>query len=617
MSTGRHVIEEKLGEIATPEIYRRNAFRVLGLRTDASPTDVRRIGKRLETALKVGSEIKVSRVPPYSAEITVDEVTAAIHVLQDPINRIVHELFWFWPMEAEGSDDRAILLLEQNDPNGAIAIWNEAITTKRKRSKATHNLAMLFHTWALWFENLHKKGQLAQDDIAKMANYWELAYHYWYQSIGYPGFRVQLETRIAEISDPRLTPESAEVIDDALINSVIRISVGVAIAHATSGHTKSAHTTFARLREGPFDKDSIYQVVKECILPETERVKAACKNVGAELKDEPKLGHALANRLVKDTALPLSTLDVFVTYDEEETAEDSEEDIEDEEIECYEPASALKLIVDQTYDLVADTIETCAGQFVQATHEWREVGSILHLARRFARSQLLISRLDEAIVNVESSMDAVDNAHASVLVGQANEATEHGDYSKAADLLKRAWEICKDKTYKQQIYGWWQSAKVQPSAENADTKDHISTHARTSNWRKSLPYLIIIAIVVFIFVNDQISRRDLVSTRSAIELERSELRGMEGEIAGLDSVLGIMKNELQSYRAQVNKFEWQIANGLDVNKLAYDAALKRHNELVKRHNALVADRISKYSLYDAKLKSFNERVRQYNAGARR
>src|SRR4051812_26186182 len=86
-------IRSGMRDVATPQLYRRNAFRITGLPTDADARTVRRRQQKVNAALQVGADVDLGHDLPVDAT----EVARAFEVvLGDPRRRLVDELFWWW-----------------------------------------------------------------------------------------------------------------------------------------------------------------------------------------------------------------------------------------------------------------------------------------------------------------------------------------------------------------------------------------------------------------------------------------------------------------------------------------------------------------------------------------
>ncbi|WP_344320778.1 hypothetical protein [Streptomyces macrosporus] len=89
-----------LREVAGTELYRRNAFRVTGLPTDADRRAVRRRQQQVLTALQVGADLDLGT--PGGPPADLDTVRNAFdRLLGDPRRRLVDEFFWLWGTPAE------------------------------------------------------------------------------------------------------------------------------------------------------------------------------------------------------------------------------------------------------------------------------------------------------------------------------------------------------------------------------------------------------------------------------------------------------------------------------------------------------------------------------------
>lgn len=84
-------------EVAGPQMYRRNPFRITGLATSATAREVRRRRSAVLDGLAIGvtggfADPRMPLPEPLAAA----EVRAAFDTLASPDRRLVHELFWWW-----------------------------------------------------------------------------------------------------------------------------------------------------------------------------------------------------------------------------------------------------------------------------------------------------------------------------------------------------------------------------------------------------------------------------------------------------------------------------------------------------------------------------------------
>ena len=136
---------EPLLELASPAVYRRNLFRVLGLPITATAKDVqreqnrRRMQEKLGIAAANGSRGPLDLDPPPTEE----DIRGAMERLNRPIDRLLDEIFWFWPTNGDSADDPALEALQQGDVKEAADIWMGLARDTRDGHIATHNLAVL------------------------------------------------------------------------------------------------------------------------------------------------------------------------------------------------------------------------------------------------------------------------------------------------------------------------------------------------------------------------------------------------------------------------------------------------------------------------------------------
>ncbi|WP_163506685.1 hypothetical protein [Fodinicola acaciae] len=112
-------------DLATVDVYRKNAFRVTGLATTATGRDIRNRRQKLVSAVRVGAADLPSE----------QELSAAFEVMSSPVDRLAHEIFWFWgsstdcgcPEAVHAEHDDAVRAFNTEDPESLAAAakhWN-------------------------------------------------------------------------------------------------------------------------------------------------------------------------------------------------------------------------------------------------------------------------------------------------------------------------------------------------------------------------------------------------------------------------------------------------------------------------------------------------------------
>lgn len=90
------VVMERLRELAVPELYQRNAFRVTGTSTVATRRTIRQRRQHVMTAARAGVDVPATGDLPVPGRRSVEQYQAAFDVIDHPQRRIVDELFWLW-----------------------------------------------------------------------------------------------------------------------------------------------------------------------------------------------------------------------------------------------------------------------------------------------------------------------------------------------------------------------------------------------------------------------------------------------------------------------------------------------------------------------------------------
>ena len=187
-------------DIATPQLYRENPFRKVGLPVLAGPRDV---AKRIDQ-LKLSAELDTGALAwSFAPEIplTVDQIREVAQALKEPAGRLVHELFWFWPEHYpdDTSTDAAINHLAQGETALAVECWEAAAISGQPA--AVHNLAVHYHQQVLELESR------TSADEQELIQLWFKALRYWDRIAGSEGVWTRLQARVDRMADARLTGE--------------------------------------------------------------------------------------------------------------------------------------------------------------------------------------------------------------------------------------------------------------------------------------------------------------------------------------------------------------------------------------------------------------------------
>lgn len=180
-------VDEQLRALAGPEPYRRNAFRLSGLPTEASGRAIRGRRQKVLTALSAG--VALPSVGELPVEADEAGTRAAFEELGDSRRRVVHEVLWLWGPSNAGC----------GCPSGL---------------HADHDQAVLAHAQALDAE-LHGEDQEIADAL------WPAAAELWSRTLRRAAVWDHVRYRIKELDDRRLDEADVDVLRDGLPRTLI------------------------------------------------------------------------------------------------------------------------------------------------------------------------------------------------------------------------------------------------------------------------------------------------------------------------------------------------------------------------------------------------------------
>lgn len=261
-------VAARLLEIAGPDLYRRNAFRITGLPTDASNRAVREHRQRVLPKLAVGAPVEAGGTLPLPVPATPDQIRSAFDELGDAQRRIVEELLWFW--DTPNADCSCIRSLHQD-----------------------HDAAVRAHTLALDRELDGRSS--SQQEQAACDELWEAAARRWTALLRRAALWDHIRHRIRALDDRRLDESAIDGLRDGLPRALVTPVVDLA-ARASDPARLAAHA--ARWGVGQHVVDDL---LTEAAAPLLEKVKAATTRAGRQLD----AGHPLdAAADLRHTAIP-------------------------------------------------------------------------------------------------------------------------------------------------------------------------------------------------------------------------------------------------------------------------------------------------------------------------
>lgn len=262
-------------------VYRRNAFHILGLQTNASARDIRHRKEDLDSANELGRQswskefshwLSASEIPSYP------QVSEAFEFIEDPANRVVSEFFWVWPT---GEKDSAVKDFLAGRRDVAIKAWlDDSRSYGRRRSVALHNLAVVYHALAIEGELATISGVIDLAESCKTIEYWRKCFAYWEEIADDDDFWDLYEQRMRELDDPRLTSGFIRRIRQEFPIAFDDINARIAFLYAKQGNQRDARRHVEYMKKTMSDIDDVTQSLDKLFEPlenQIARVVTGCR----------------------------------------------------------------------------------------------------------------------------------------------------------------------------------------------------------------------------------------------------------------------------------------------------------------------------------------------------
>ena len=375
--------DETLRKMARPDIYRINAFRILGLPVSASPREVSSHVRDLDLMEKYGGieHHEGGFLAPEAARDR-DARREAQQRLLDPQLRFIDEFFWFWPLSLDSTreNDETMAAISQRDLSCALSVWEHHETHGSEANVSVHNLAVLHHAMALDIEFREgvPKG-IPQQHTEQRRSCWQHAFSRWKRLLSEDSFWTRVRERIRELDDPRLTTETADRIREGLPRALLSINAVLAVEAAETNRRTDMGFHVEMMRQSGFDSAIAEEAMQRALVPIRDRLKAMCLHCAEQLSNAPESGNSLASDLIRDTARLLRSVDSLLA-DGDSTRE-------------------------SLHDEVASQVRSCLISFGNQTGHWRAVYETAKKSLSIAESPTLKQRIKEDLETISLNVD--------------------------------------------------------------------------------------------------------------------------------------------------------------------------------------------------------------------
>lgn len=370
-----------LVEAASPELFRLNAFRVLGVSTRATERDLKKQSDKLQMMDKYGDVAQTQGPLPLDPPPERETIQEAIQRAREPEQRLIDELFWFWPQDSRSDmrSDPALMALTQRDLRTAINTWAGQLATDQ-RGIAAHNLAVLYLTSAIDAEFIGDPSQLSDQVKALRHSYWREAFTQWRALLNNEGFWKSMEARITELDDPRLTVFLAQQIRATLPLTLLSINVHLAVAATEEKRISEVERHRDLIQLSGFPPEVIEEATRRGVAPLRAQLKMICDTAEKEGQDDPPQANAVARNLVEDARPILVAVDSLL------------------------PAGHS--VRDDARDEVATATWRCGILYGNKTSDWQTCLELLELARPYATSVSLREKIAEGLETVKQNIES-------------------------------------------------------------------------------------------------------------------------------------------------------------------------------------------------------------------
>ncbi|MBD3291789.1 MAG: hypothetical protein GF393_02630, partial [Armatimonadia bacterium] len=411
----------ELLELATPHLYRRNLFRVLGLPVNAGAKDVqrqqarRKMQEKLGIAATGGTGSAFALTPPPTEE----DIRAAMERLNDPVARLLDEVFWFWPMNGDPATDAALRAIADGHLDEAIGLWTKQTGQGAQGQIATHNLAVCHHLMALDREaGLISEGG-GKKEQRPLADLWRTALSKWKDVLEGEEFWSVVKHRVRELDDVQLTTGFVRRVRGTLPTALLLICGKMAYEAAERGDTALVGRQIRLIREAKFGDRLADEAIRESLTPVRERIKTAVENARGQWTSRPHQGDGYVRELHEQAKSLLVIVDAVLPAD--------------------------SVIRGGLHDMVAEAMLEGQIAFGRKTNDWTESLRLLALAQEVAVGERVRSRLSENVqILVENKKEGNDWYSLGYwdlpqeIISQleaAHEKATAGDYEGAIEIL--------------------------------------------------------------------------------------------------------------------------------------------------------------------------------------
>ena len=300
-------------DAATKDLFRKNAFRIIGLPVDARQREIERQGNELILRVELGQDPHTQTAAfPIKPPPSVGDIRDAVKNLKDPEKRLIDEFFWFWPEEfGQSQSDPAIQALQAGYGDTAFDIWTRKESNPQNGVVAMHNIALVWHLTALEWEGHSINSKFDADRQTKLEGYWRNAFKRWERLAIDERYWDIVTARIRQLNEPNLPTDYARRIRTALPNALAKINAELALSSAQASRIEIARLHIKFMREMTQDVENFEKTAELVLTPTSNRLKEQIKSARDRGEKNPPEAAKVALELLGQAGPTLTLFDLF------------------------------------------------------------------------------------------------------------------------------------------------------------------------------------------------------------------------------------------------------------------------------------------------------------------
>ena len=316
-----------------------------------------------------------------------DEARKLGEEVRDPVRRLVHEWFWFWPLSGHGESLKDPALASfADDPRGdtAFRIWYEVVEKRGTAAGiAAHNLAVYFHFAALAAghdaldANQSPTSEQSSNLLVSLHKGWS-----WWRTLLDPDYGLwsdciaRLGERIESLNDPSLKDFGPSQLKEMLPGALASIQARLALALFERCLPELARAVMDNLREEIPLRD-LEEVLRPLATDPRKQIDLGSESAIGESKANPDKGLASGAAYLSRMVPQVDRLALLFP-------------------EGHQAADAA-------CDKVATTGLQCQIAYANATKDWAGSIKLLKMFTGFARTDAVIKRMSENLLIAEEN----------------------------------------------------------------------------------------------------------------------------------------------------------------------------------------------------------------------